>query len=301
MTESMTTPTRPGPYNRRTNKPLVEKRRRARINDCLGELKTLVLQAMKQDSAQISRLEKADILEMTVKYLHHVQRQQPTSSMVNTPQSAAKYRAGFTECASEVMRYMSNIQGVNPEVSTKLTGHLAGCLSMVNSATQMAHVRPREMTTTTTVVPPSTPSPVKTDIYNRPLQIQIPDNKLKVSRDCKQQTGHAMLLMPINPQLQPLKSVTSEPHVVSPVRHVSSSFSYNGLKNITNTYVSPSPNSLTTDVKKQRLSFSPDSRSPSGSPHSTHSLAPKHLYDPISPVYSPPQCSFQEEKLWRPW
>ena len=32
-----------------SNKPLMEKRRRARINECLTELKSLVLQAMKKD------------------------------------------------------------------------------------------------------------------------------------------------------------------------------------------------------------------------------------------------------------
>lgn len=32
-----------------TNKPIMEKRRRARINHCLNELKMLILEAMKKD------------------------------------------------------------------------------------------------------------------------------------------------------------------------------------------------------------------------------------------------------------
>lgn len=32
-----------------TNKPIMEKKRRARINQCLGELKELILEAMKKD------------------------------------------------------------------------------------------------------------------------------------------------------------------------------------------------------------------------------------------------------------
>lgn len=32
-----------------SNKPIMEKRRRARINNCLNELKTLILDAMKKD------------------------------------------------------------------------------------------------------------------------------------------------------------------------------------------------------------------------------------------------------------
>ncbi|KAK6634750.1 hypothetical protein RUM43_012152 [Polyplax serrata] len=34
---------------RKSNKPIMEKRRRARINHCLNELKTLILDAMKKD------------------------------------------------------------------------------------------------------------------------------------------------------------------------------------------------------------------------------------------------------------
>lgn len=32
-----------------SNKPIMEKKRRARINRCLNELKTLILEAMKKD------------------------------------------------------------------------------------------------------------------------------------------------------------------------------------------------------------------------------------------------------------
>lgn len=32
-----------------THKPIMEKRRRARINQCLNEIKTLILEAMKKD------------------------------------------------------------------------------------------------------------------------------------------------------------------------------------------------------------------------------------------------------------
>ena len=46
----------------------MEKKRRERINKCLEELKTIVLRAVNEDSRP-NKLEKADILEMTVKYL----------------------------------------------------------------------------------------------------------------------------------------------------------------------------------------------------------------------------------------
>merc|ERR1712141_721831 len=56
--------------DRATSKPLMEKRRRERINKSLSELKNILLEALKRDTSSCSKLEKADILEMTVKYLN---------------------------------------------------------------------------------------------------------------------------------------------------------------------------------------------------------------------------------------
>ncbi|XP_054705974.1 transcription factor HES-4 isoform X2 [Grus americana] len=64
--------------HRKSSKPIMEKRRRARINESLGQLKTLILDALKKDSSRHSKLEKADILEMTVKHLRNLQRAQMT-------------------------------------------------------------------------------------------------------------------------------------------------------------------------------------------------------------------------------
>lgn len=54
--------------DRKSNKPIMEKKRRARINNCLNQLKTLILESDHERSRH-SKLEKADILEMTVRYL----------------------------------------------------------------------------------------------------------------------------------------------------------------------------------------------------------------------------------------
>ncbi|XP_059572336.1 transcription factor HES-2 isoform X1 [Alligator mississippiensis] len=57
---------------RKTLKPLMEKRRRARINESLNQLKTLILPLVGKDSSRYSKLEKADILEMTVRFLQEL-------------------------------------------------------------------------------------------------------------------------------------------------------------------------------------------------------------------------------------
>ena len=43
------------------------------------------------------------------------------------------YRAGFNECASEVMQYMRGAQGVNPGVQVRMINHLAECIQRVNT------------------------------------------------------------------------------------------------------------------------------------------------------------------------
>lgn len=60
---------------KRTNKPLMEKRRRARINQSLAILKALILESTKANNNKTgehqpkhTKLEKADILELTVRH-----------------------------------------------------------------------------------------------------------------------------------------------------------------------------------------------------------------------------------------
>ncbi|XP_052082993.1 transcription factor HES-1-like [Mytilus californianus] len=128
---------------RKTNKPIMEKRRRARINSCLQQLKTLVLEAMRKDSSQYSKLEKADILEMTVKHLRSLQRQQMSSALASDPTVITKYRSGFNECTNEVMRYLGSVQNVNDDVRSRLVNHLSSCSQTVNATTQTAQTQPQ--------------------------------------------------------------------------------------------------------------------------------------------------------------
>lgn len=114
----------------------MEKKRRARINNCLTQLKSLVLQAMRKDTNQYSKLEKADILEMTVKHLRQLQRQQVTSSMSHDPTVVTKYKAGFNECANEVVRYLGSVQGVDSDTRNRLMNHLGNLVTQLNNQSQ---------------------------------------------------------------------------------------------------------------------------------------------------------------------
>ncbi|XP_067268613.1 transcription factor HES-2.2 [Pseudorasbora parva] len=76
---------------RKTLKPLLEKKRRARINESLNRLKALILPLTGKDNCHYSKLEKADVLEMTVRFLTDIH---------STPSKdgAVSFKEGYTTC-----------------------------------------------------------------------------------------------------------------------------------------------------------------------------------------------------------
>nr|AWV91608.1 hairyB [Branchiostoma lanceolatum] len=127
---------RPG-ESRKSSKPIMGKRRRARINDSLNQLKALILADLKKDSSH-SKLEKADILEMTVKHLRGLQRQQLTAAANTSPSLPGQYRAGFNECLVEVNRFLGASDSVDTQVRQRLLNHLAGTCSPARPGTYPA-------------------------------------------------------------------------------------------------------------------------------------------------------------------
>ncbi|XP_035237243.1 hairy-related 3 [Anguilla anguilla] len=99
---------------KKVSKPLMEKKRRARINRCLDQLKTL-LENYYTNNIRKRKLEKADILELTVKHLRNLQKTQhgPT---VNA--KYAEYQAGYRSCLTGVNQYL--LMADNSSASTCL-------------------------------------------------------------------------------------------------------------------------------------------------------------------------------------
>ncbi|KAI4903226.1 hypothetical protein NFI96_020510 [Prochilodus magdalenae] len=108
----------------------MEKRRRARINQSLVQLKGLILHALHADVSRHSKLEKAEILEMTVKHLRSVQRAEAVVSLTLQQRALGRYSAGFSACMTEVTRFMSTCEGASCELRTRLLAHLARCVMM---------------------------------------------------------------------------------------------------------------------------------------------------------------------------
>merc|ERR1712013_345418 len=120
---------------RKVMKPLIERKRRARINACLDELKDLMVFAMQSEGENISKLEKADVLELTVKHLRKLKRQQMLA--LNPALDMDRFHAGYTTCATEVSRTLAST-GVDISIGSRLMSHLGHKLNSIEAT----HISP---------------------------------------------------------------------------------------------------------------------------------------------------------------
>lgn len=125
---------------RKVMKPMLERKRRARINRCLDELKELMVNALQSEGENVAKLEKADILELTVRHLHKLRRQRRLS--LNPTVDSDRFRAGFTHAANEVSRCLASIPGVDVRLGTQLMTHLGHKLNDIQRAAAGADTPP---------------------------------------------------------------------------------------------------------------------------------------------------------------
>ncbi|TWW79277.1 Hairy/enhancer-of-split related with YRPW motif protein 1 [Takifugu flavidus] len=114
---------------RKRRRGIIEKRRRDRINNSLSELRRLVPSAFeKQGSA---KLEKAEILQMTVDHLKMLHAT-CGKGYFEAHALAKDYRSlGFRECLAETARYLSMVEGresADP-LRMRLVSHLSSYAS----------------------------------------------------------------------------------------------------------------------------------------------------------------------------
>ncbi|XP_051532457.1 transcription factor HES-5-like [Myxocyprinus asiaticus] len=86
------------PLNNKVRKPTVEKMRRERINSSIEQLKCLLAPEFLKQQPD-TKLEKADILEMTVSFLRHQQ------SVLDSSSHAVNQ--GFSRCVCEIVHFLS--------------------------------------------------------------------------------------------------------------------------------------------------------------------------------------------------
>ncbi|ELU08377.1 hypothetical protein CAPTEDRAFT_66277, partial [Capitella teleta] len=102
-------------------KHLVEKRRRGRINQCLEELRCLVLEAMNKQVQQYEKMEKADILEMAVQHMRHVRH--PTDESPPRDKST-HFDSGFRACVHEIAAFLDSYPNLDEGMKQRLLTQL---------------------------------------------------------------------------------------------------------------------------------------------------------------------------------
>ncbi|XP_065371810.1 enhancer of split mgamma protein [Calliphora vicina] len=125
---------------RKVMKPMLERKRRARINKCLDELKDLMVATLESEGEHVTRLEKADILELTVSHLQKMKQQRKSSSSNgNTTMNQAEgFRSGYIHAVNEVSKSLSELPGVNVSLGTQLMTHLGQRLNQLQPAVKPA-------------------------------------------------------------------------------------------------------------------------------------------------------------------
>uniref|UniRef100_A0A8C7S4W9 BHLH domain-containing protein n=1 Tax=Oncorhynchus mykiss TaxID=8022 RepID=A0A8C7S4W9_ONCMY len=84
-------------------KPVVEKLRRDRINNSIKQLKSLLVPEILNQQSD-SKLDKADILEMTVCFL----RRQQQNELVSSSSCSAPVNQGYSRCVQVNVHFLSN-------------------------------------------------------------------------------------------------------------------------------------------------------------------------------------------------
>ncbi|XP_030294382.1 hairy-related 13 [Sparus aurata] len=111
--------------DRKTRKPLVEKKRRARINESLQELRTLLA-----DTDFHSKMENAEVLEMTVKKVEDVLKNRNQESDTLNREASERFAAGYIQCMHEVHMFVSSCPGIDATVAAELLNHLLECMPL---------------------------------------------------------------------------------------------------------------------------------------------------------------------------
>ena len=101
-------------------KPLLERKRRARINGCLDELKELMEYLGAESGQRLARLEKADVLEVTVNHLKSLKANGALTAGESLGASST-YQTGYSACASEVASFIfSPYSGVEQSQAARI-------------------------------------------------------------------------------------------------------------------------------------------------------------------------------------
>ncbi|XP_076068398.1 uncharacterized protein LOC143040844 [Oratosquilla oratoria] len=144
QTPKLPRPARPVSEARRIRKPLMEKKRRERINNSLTDLANLLTEAKLvkvEGGGKAAKLEKADILELTVTHLHNLKKQKKveggaeekrdkeSGKTVGSKGGDVGYTEGYRQCINVVDGLLKSYKDLAAKnLRQRLLEHLQSCL-----------------------------------------------------------------------------------------------------------------------------------------------------------------------------
>ncbi|XP_007669908.2 transcription cofactor HES-6 [Ornithorhynchus anatinus] len=105
--------------DRKARKPLVEKKRRARINESLQELRLILADAEFQ-----TKMENAEVLELTVKRVQGILQNRSLETDKLHREASERFAAGYIQCMHEVHTFVSSCPGIDATIAAELLNHL---------------------------------------------------------------------------------------------------------------------------------------------------------------------------------
>lgn len=117
--------------DRQTRKPLVEKRRRARINESLQELRGILA-----DNEFQSKMENAEVLELTVKRVQRILQTRSAETDQLQREASERFAAGYIQCMHEVHTFVSSCPGIDSGLAADLLNHLLESMPLSEGSLQ---------------------------------------------------------------------------------------------------------------------------------------------------------------------
>ncbi|XP_078526860.1 transcription factor HES-7.1-A-like [Lissotriton helveticus] len=117
---------------RKLLKPVVEKRRRERINSSLETLRMLLLEKGPNEKLKNPKVEKADILETAVQFIR-TQNQ----SLEPLPDERQIHQAGYHDCLQRAAFILNANQDIAPERKAFLGGYFTSCLNQLQTSSML--------------------------------------------------------------------------------------------------------------------------------------------------------------------
>ena len=177
---------------RKVTKPLLERKRRARINKCLDEIKDILVDALQAEGESITKLEKADVLELTLKHLQKLKQQQRLVPTKRTGLDlAGSFHNGYTACVQEVSGFLnSSNEPAMGQFGSGLMHHLATSLKHIEARNQ-------EKTMPLTVMV-AAPRPQSMGVGQTLLKPVAPVSSPSITSDCGYSSGRDSVSPPIS-------------------------------------------------------------------------------------------------------